>query len=468
MTPDPTLVWLRRDLRLDDHPALSAAAERGGAVIPVFILDPQTEALGAAHRWRLAEGLRAFADALAARGSRLILRRGPALDCLRALARETGAGAVHWSRLYDGASRARDAEVKAALRDDGLVADSFIGALIHEPWEISTKTGGPYKVYSPFARAARARQAPAPIDPPETLRAPHDWPTSEALEAWDLGADMRAGGAVLAEHARVGEDAAAARLGDFLVHDADRYRDDRDRLDRDGCSGLSENLAFGEISPRRIWALASGDMLGGRGIDHFLSEILWREFAYHLIFNTPRLEAGNWREEWDAFPWRGDNDDAERWRRGLTGVDVIDAAMRELYATGTMHNRARMLVASYLTKHLMTHWQVGEAWFRDTLIDWDPAANAMGWQWAAGSGPDASPFFRIFNPETQSDKFDPDGRYRDHWLRGDGAAEFLRAAPRAWGMTADDPRPAPMIVLKDGRARALFAYHAMKSDADAA
>lgn len=466
--PAPTLVWLRRDLRLDDHPALLAAAATGGAVIPVFILDPETEALGAAHRWRLGRAIEALSASLAARGSRLILRRGPALACLRALAAETDARAVHWSRLYDGAARTRDEAVKMALKADGLDARSFNGALIFEPWEIRTRIGGVYKVYSPFARAARAAPAPPPLDAPAMLRAPSRWPASDAAGDWALGADMRGGAAVLAGHAQVGEAAAARRLAEFLHDRVDAYRDGRDRLDRDACSGLSENLAFGEISPRRIWAQATDGFRGGGGIDHFLSEILWREFAYHLILNTPRLEIGNWRTDWDAFPWRGDCADAERWRRGLTGVDVIDAAMRELYATGTMHNRARMLVASYLTKHLMVHWQVGEAWFRDTLIDWDPAANAMGWQWAAGSGPDASPFFRIFNPETQAGKFDPDARYRDHWLRGRGAEEFLCAAPASWNMAATDPRPAAMIDLKAGRARALAAYQAMKSSADAA
>jgi deoxyribodipyrimidine photo-lyase len=466
--PAPTIVWLRRDLRLDDHPALSAAAARGGAVIPVFILDPETEAQGAAHRWRLGEGLEVFATTLAARGSRLILRRGPALDVLRALVAETGAGAVHWSRLYDGAARARDAAVKTALKSDGVDAQSFNGALIHEPWEVRTKTGTFYKVYSPFARAARAMPARAPIDPPEVLRAPARWPGSDALADWALGTDMRAGAAVIAPHARVGEAAAAHRLGAFLETRADAYRDARDFLDRKACSGLSENLALGEISPRRIWAIASDGMRGGRGVEHFLSEVLWRESAYHLIFNTPRIETGNWREEWDAFAWRGDNADAERWRRGQTGVDVVDAAMRELYVTGTMHNRARMLVASYLTKHLMTHWQVGAAWFKHTLIDWDPAANAMGWQWAAGSGPDASPFFRIFNPETQAEKFDPQRRYRDHWLNGKGAAEFFCAAPKMWNLSGQVRRPMPMIDLKEGRTRALSVYQAMKSAAEAA
>jgi deoxyribodipyrimidine photo-lyase len=470
--PDPaypaaTLVWLRRDLRLDDHPALAAAIARGGAVIPVFVLDPETEALGAAHRWRLAASLADLAGRLAAMGSRLILRRGPALPVLRSLIADTGADAAVWSRLYDGAARARDGAVKAALRADGIEARSYNGALIHEPWEVTTQAGGFFKVYSPFARAARARPAPAPIDAPQAIPAPAAWPASDRLADWALGADMNRGGAVLAHATPVGEAAAVERLSAFLDHHAARYRDDRDRLDLTACSGLSAHLAMGEISPRRVWhaAAARVEMLDdARGPEHFLSELLWREFAYHLLFNTPRIEHANWREDWDAFPWRADGPEAERWRRGLTGVDIIDAAMREMYATGLMHNRARMLVASYLTKHLMTHWQVGEAWFRDTLIDWDPAANAMGWQWAAGSGPDASPFFRVFNPETQAAKFDAAHVYRRHWLAGEGARDFLAAAPRSWAMTARDRRPDPAIDLAAGRSRALASYQAMKSD----
>jgi deoxyribodipyrimidine photo-lyase len=470
-----TLVWLRRDLRLDDHPALAAAAASasafapgGGAVIPVFILDPQTEALGRAHRWRLDASLGDLSARLAAIGSRLVLRRGAALPVLRALIAETGAGAVTWSRLYDSAARARDETVKTALREDGIDARSYNGALIFEPWEIRTKTGGIYRVYSPFARAVRAQAIPAPIEAPAALPAPGAWPASETLGDWALGADMDRGGPVIARHARIGEAAATARLSEFLGARAGAYKDTRDRLDRDACSGLSPHLALGEISPRRIWAETCLRTGGEQGPEHFLSEVLWREFAYHLVFNTPRIETDNWREEWDAFAWRDDNPDAERWRRGLTGVDLVDAAMREMYVTGIMHNRARMLVASYLTKHLMTHWRVGEAWFRDTLVDWDPASNAMGWQWAAGSGPDASPFFRIFNPDTQAEKFDPDGAYRRHWLKGAGATAFLAAAPRSWGMAAGDRRPAPVITLKDGRERALAQYQAMKSDGAAA
>ena len=467
----PTLLWLRRDLRLGDNPALTAAIARGGPVLPVFILDPLVEAWGAAPRWRLEASLRDLAARLAAKGSRLILRRGPALETLAALADETGARAATWSRLYDPASRERDAGVKAALRERGLEADSVNGSLLFEPWTVQTGQGGFYKVYTPFWRAVAGRAVDAPLPEPGAIPAPERWPASDALEDWALGRAMRRGAAVAARHAAVGEAAARDRLGAFLETRVAAYAEARDRLDRDGCSRLSENLALGEISARMVWhgGQAALTRAGGAGPETFLKEIVWREFAWHLLYHTPRLQTGNWREEWDAFPWRGDNADAERWRRGMTGEPVIDAAMRELYVTGRMHNRARMLVASYLCKHLMTHWKVGEAWFRDTLTDWDPASNAMGWQWAAGSGPDAAPFFRIFNPATQAEKFDPQRAYRSRWVAelthapGADALSFFDAAPASWGLSPRQPYPAPLIALNSGREAALDAYKTLRS-----
>jgi len=470
----PTIVWFRRDLRLADHPALAAAASEG-PVIPVFVLDPETEALGAAHRWRLGRALERLEAGLHRHHARLILRRGEALETLRLLIAETGARGVVWSRLYDGASRERDARVKAALKADGIEARSFNGSLLFEPWTVETGSGGFYKVYTPYWRAVEGREPPGPVEAP-SLRLPEAWPASLTRGDLALGADMDRGGPVVARYVEAGEDAARERLEAFLAEDVRRYPEARDRLDLDATSGLSDHLAVGEISPRQIWAAAAPMRSGPKGdaVTGFLQEIVWREFAYHLLHHTPEIETENWRSEWDAFPWRGDNADAERWRRGRTGQPVVDAAMRELYVTGTMHNRMRMLTASYLTKHLMTHWRVGEAWFRETLVDWDPASNSMGWQWAAGSGPDASPFFRIFNPETQGKKFDPEGRYRARWVAelnddpGRDALAFFEAIPRSWGMTPSDPYPAPMVDLKRGRERALEAYSDLKSRKDGA
>jgi deoxyribodipyrimidine photo-lyase len=467
----PTLLWLRRDLRLADHPALAAAVAAGGPVIPVFILDPLVEGWGAAAKWRLEQGLAALGSRLADSGSRLVLRRGPALDALRALAVETGARAVCWTRLYDRPTTERDAAVKAALKAGGLEARSFPGHLLHEPWEVATGSGGFYKVYTPFARAAFARPVADPLPEPARLPAPAAWPASDDLAAWGLGRGVNRGAAGLARAARVGEAAARERLEGFLRDGVAAYAARRDRMDMAGTSGLSENLALGEISPRTVWALTRAAAPAGAGAETFLKEIVWREFAWHLLHHSPALADRNWREEWDAFPWRPDNPDAERWRRGVTGEPAIDAAMREMYVTGRMHNRARMLAASYLTKHLLTDWRVGEAWFRDCLTDWDPASNAMGWQWAAGSGPDAAPYFRIFNPATQAERFDPDGRWRRRWVAeiarppGADALRYFAMIPERWGLRPDAPYPAPLVDLKVGRERALAAYRRLRDAA---
>ena len=458
MTQAPVLYWMRRDFRLSDNPALFAAQTR--PVIPVFICDETVTGLGAAPRFRLSRAIAEFGDRLAGQGGRLILRRGDALAVLRALAAETGAGAVMWNRLYDPAARARDTRVKSALRAQGLRVESHNAHLLFEPWTVETGSGGPYRVYSPFWRAVRGRDVAAPLPAPD-LTWPAMWPASDALSDWRFEAGMARGAAVVAGHLSVGAVAAEARLATFIEDKARAYAGDRDRLDRDGTSGLSEPLAYGEISPRRCWQAGFEAMQRGvAGAETFLKELVWREFASHLMFHFPTLAEQSWRREWHRFPWRGDSAEAERWRRGQTGVDVIDAAMRELYVTGRMHNRARMLVASYLTKHLMTDWRVGLDWFAETLTDWDPASNAMGWQWVAGSGPDAAPFFRIFNPETQAAKFDPEGRYRQHWLRGAGARQFGVAAPPGW---RPDPLRPPMIGLAEGRARALAAYRALRA-----
>ena len=463
----PIIYWMRRDFRLADNPALVAASASGRPVIPVFILDEVVETHGAAPKWRLGLAVETFEESLAAQGSRLILRRGPALDVLRALIAETGADEVHWTRLYDPDSRARDEGVKAALKSDGIRAVSHAGHVLHEPWTVETGSGGFYRVYSPFWRAVREKDVGAALAPPR-LTAPATWPTSETLSGWQMGAAMRRGATVVRPYLTLGETAAQARLDHFVAEKIDAYKSKRDFLNQDATSGLSEPLAYGEISARACWRAGWAAMeAGATGAEHFLKELIWRDFATHLVFHTPHITRANWREGWDSFPWREDNADAEAWRRGRTGLPVIDAAMRELYVTGRMHNRARMLVASYLTKHLMTHWKVGLDWFAECLVDWDPASNAMGWQWTAGSGPDAAPYFRIFNPATQAEKFDPDGRYRRKWLAeisdnpGAEARAYFDAIPRNWSMSPSDPYPSePIVGLADGRAQALAAYQA--------
>jgi deoxyribodipyrimidine photo-lyase len=461
----PRLFRFRRDLRLDDNPGLSAAAE-GGPVIPVFILDPETEALGAAAKWRLGLSLADFDARLRAAGSALILRRGDPARVLPELARETGAGAAHWARSYVPETAETDARTKQALERVGVAVMEHRGVLLHEPWAVETGAGGHFKVFTPFAKAAAARGLSACVDAPK-LAAPEDWPKSDKLADWALGAAMNRGAAVVAKYVVVGEEAARTRLDSFLEDPVRDYAQDRDRPDRDGTSGLSENLTYGEISPRRIWH-ASERASGGASA--FRRELLWREFAWHLMWHTPRIARTSWRPEWDAFPWRADNADAEAWRRGMTGEPMVDAGMREMFVTGRMHNRVRMIVASYLTKNLLTHWKVGLDWFADCLTDWDPAANAMNWQWVAGSGPDASPFFRIFNPATQAEKFDPDRAYRRRFLADFGdarpaepALDFFDAAPRSWGLEPGAPPLAPIVDLSDSRKRALAEYERMSA-----
>ncbi|MBL8561613.1 MAG: deoxyribodipyrimidine photo-lyase [Gemmobacter sp.] len=465
MTDAPLILWFRRDLRLADHPMLAAAVASGRAVVPLVILDPETEAIGAAAKWRLGLSIADFAAQLAGLGSQLVLRRGPALAVLEAVLAETGAAGVHWSRAYDPAGIARDSAVKAALKAKGLEAVSHPGFLLHEPWSVETGQGGFYRVYTPYWKAVKDRPIGAALPAPKALRAPERWPASDRLEAWQMGAAMRRGASVCLKYQAVGEAAAARRLADFIAERVDAYKAARDFPGREATSRLSENLTYGEISPRQIWQAGFAAMqAGAAGAEHFLKELVWREFAWHLMYHTPQIAHANWRDEWDGFPWHGENEQAEAWRRGMTGEPFVDAAMREMYVTGTMHNRARMIAASYLTKHLMTHWKIGLDWFADCLTDWDPAANAMGWQWVAGSGPDAAPYFRIFNPEGQAEKFDAEGRYRRRWLAelsrapGEAALDFYAAVPKRWRLDPGAPYPQKLIALEAGRARALEAY----------
>ncbi|AUQ50199.1 deoxyribodipyrimidine photo-lyase PhrB [Phaeobacter inhibens] len=462
----PIIWWVRRDLRLADNPALAAAVAAGVPVIPVFIFDTLDEDLGAAPRFRLGLGLAHLAKELERRGARLILRRGPAQEVLTQLITETGAGAVHWTRAYDPQAIARDTAIKEQLKGQGIAAKSFGGHLLFEPWTVETKTGGMYRVYSPYWKSVRDRDVDGLIAAPARIPAPAQWPASDELDSWQLAAAMRRGADVVAQYCRVGEDAAQARLAEFLDTRVADYKQDRDFPAVDATSGLSENLAWGEISPRRMWHHGLEARRAGKsGAEHFLKEIVWREFAYHLMFHTPHILTRNWRPEWESFRWSEQDDDrVDAWRRGQTGYNFVDAAMRELYVTGKMHNRARMIVASFLTKHMLTHWRIGQQWFEECLVDWDPASNAMGWQWVAGSGPDASPFFRIFNPDGQLDKFDPKGGYQSAWI-AEGQAnppqtalDFYRATPLSWGLSPQDRRASPFVDLKEGRARALEAY----------
>lgn len=467
----PVILWFRRDLRLDDHLALQATLATGRPVIALFIHDETCEGLGAAARWRLGLSVAALARDLAAAGSALILRRGPAFAVLSGLIAETGATAVYWTRYYEPAHIARDTAVKSGLRAMGLIAESFPGALLFEPRTVQTGGGQPYSVFTPFWRAIRARDPGAPVGPPRRIPPPATLPASDDLADWRMGEAMGRGAAIVLPYQSPGGTAALARLDRFLDERLEAYAEARDLPGCDGTSGLSEHLAWGEVSPRRIWrALMAAAALrpgGERAAEKFLSELGWREFAWHLMAHHPQMASAPWRDGWQAFAWRPDNPDAEAWRRGQTGEDFVDAGLREMYVTGRMHNRLRMVVASYLTKHLLTDWRVGLAWFAECLTDWDPAANALGWQWVAGCGPDAAPYFRIFNPRLQAARFDPDGTYAGRFVGMNGnpaplETAYHAAAPKSWGLTPGS-RPAPLIAPEAGRARALDAYQALRT-----
>ncbi|MEM6824505.1 MAG: deoxyribodipyrimidine photo-lyase [Pseudomonadota bacterium] len=465
----PVLYWVRRDFRLADNPALCAAAASGRPVIPVFILDEVAERHGACPKWRLGLGAEAFARSLEGLGSRLIFRRGRAMDVLDELLDETNAESVVWTRAYDPDSVARDTAVKAALKARSIGADSHKGHVLFEPWDVKTGQGGLYRVYTPFWKAVKDREIAGPLAAPDHLAPPASWPKSDDPAAWNLALAMDRGAEVVAQHLCVGEAAARDRLDAFIQTRIDLYKARRDYPADGATSRLSENLTYGEISPRLCWHAGQRAMAEGRaGAEHFLREIVWREFAYHLVFHTPEITTRNWREGWDSFPWNRDatTPDVRRWREGRTGIRFVDAAMREMYVTGHMHNRARMIVGSFLTKHLMSHWKIGLDWFADCLADWDPASNAMGWQWVAGSGPDAAPYFRVFNPETQLEKFDADGAYARAWIaEGQSeppktASDDFRAVPLAWDLDALAAYPEPVITVAAGRKRALAAYEA--------
>ena len=445
----PAIVWFRRDLRLDDHAALRAA--EGRPVIALFIREPGVEALGDAPKFRLHLALESFAKRLAEAGGRLVLRSGEAGTVLNDLVDETGADAVYWQRRYDPDGIATDKAVKAALKERGLTVESFPGFTLTEPVHVLKDDGTPYRVFTPYWKTLTAGDVPDALPPVEKLTSP-DGIASDDLGDWHLTDAMRRGADIVAAHQCVGEEAALDRMLAYReeVGEYERVRND---LGQNATSHLSENLAVGEISPRRIWTA----MKGHTGAEPFLRQLVWRDFAWSLAYHTPELLTGNWRPEWDGFGWRHAPAQLRDWQRGQTGVEIVDAAMRELWVTGRMHNRARMIVASFLTKHLLIDWREGLKWFEHTLTDWDAANNAMGWQWVAGTGPDAAPYFRVFNPDTQGDKFDPDRTYRDKWLN---SADFAKAIPESWGETK--PPKEPIVGLSEGRDRALAAYQAHK------
>ena len=473
----PSLVWFRNDLRLDDQPALAKAIERGEPVIPVYLCSPDEEGrwkMGAASRWWLHQSLSSLTEQLESKGSRLIIREGDALAELERLIEETDASAVYWTRHYEPAAIKRDTEVKAALRKKGIDAESENGQLLFEPWEVQTKEGKPYQVFTAFWKSCLAREEPPePVRMPRAWKSPHRWPSSLKLESlkleptipWDEG--MR-------QEWKPGTVGAQAELKRFLKSCGDAYKTNRDFPSLRGTSRLSPHLHFGEISPRTIWCETRRAMEGrsSEGLETFLKEVGWREFSYHLLYHFPKTPEEPLHQQFSKFPWLNDEHALHSWQRGQTGFPIVDAGMRELWATGWMHNRVRMIVASFLLKDLLIPWQEGAKWFWETLVDADLASNTLGWQWTAGCGADAAPYFRIFNPVLQSAKFDPEGEYIRRWV------PELQKLPTKWlhspweasvgelaraGVQLGTTYPHPIVDHGEARDRALAALKTVSS-----
>ncbi len=443
MSVPPAIVWFSQDLRLGDNPALAGAA--GGPIVPVFIWSPEEEAPwspGAASRWWLRQSLQALDSALGPLGSRLIIRRGPACGALLALAEETGARSVFWNRRYEPAAIARDRNVEKCLREHDIAAQIWPGNVLFEPGTILNRNSKPFQVFTAFWRACLGMREPAEPDPaPTTIPAPGRWPASLTLS--DLHLEPRvdwAGG--LRETWQPGEQVASRQLSAFLDSGLKTYPADRDRPDRRGTSHLSPHLHFGEISARQVWHAVRASRRSRAAIETYLRQIAWREFSYHLLFHLPHTAQEPLRPEFRDFPWQPDPESFRAWTRGMTGYPLVDAGMRELWRTGWMHNRVRMVAASFLVKHLLMPWQKGAEWFWDTLVDADLANNTMGWQWTAGCGADAAPYFRIFNPALQQQKFDPEGAYVRRWVPELSTSRY----------------PRPIVEHKAARERALAAF----------
>ena len=427
MSVAPTLLWFRQDLRLQDNPALAAAVARGGAVVPVYILDDAGEGawpMGGASRWWLHHALTALDASLRERGSRLLFARGDAAGVLREIAKATGAGAVYWNRRYEPAVIARDSAIKTEFAATGLEVKSFNSALLHEPHTIQNKQGKPFQVFTPFWKNCLTLPvAPAVKFTAEQIAGPSAWPRGLELAELELLPKTKWDGGFTTVW-QPGEAGAAARMKKFAARAMDVYADERNLPDRDGTSMLSPWLHFGEIGPRQVWAAVaarskdSGVFPSSNGSRVFLSEIGWREFAHHLLFHFPHTPEQPLRAEFAKFPWAADagGKKLRAWQRGQTGYPIVDAGMRQLWHTGWMHNRVRMVVASFLVKHLRLNWTHGAAWFWDTLADADLASNTLGWQWSAGCGADAAPYFRVFAPVLQGVKFDSEGDYVRRWV----------------------------------------------------
>ena len=460
----PTIIWFRQDLRLADHAALTAAAAKG-PIIPLYILDDETPGswrLGGASRWWLHKSLEDLNNKIP-----LVLRRGRGDDVIAQILSETNASAVHFTRDYAPWSGAVEQRVKNNCEINGVDCHRHGGFLLHEPESIRNGSGEPYKVYTPYSRACFAAGEPRPLKPVPKFEIHATQIKSDKLEDWNLLPTKPDWSGGFSESRKPGEENALGVLGQFLDDGLNDYAEGRDRPDKPSTSRLSAHLHFGEISPYQIWhatrsALAKANGILDRGGEKFLKELLWREFSYHLLHQFPDFPDQPFKPEYADFPWADNSDALKKWQRGQTGYPIVDAGMRELWHTGIMHNRVRMIVASFLIKDLLIPWQTGERWFWDTLVDADIGANSVSWQWVAGCGADASPYYRIFNPVLQGQKFDPEGAYVKKWVPElkDVPHEFIHCP---WDMAPAPKSYSPRIVDHAmARDRALDAFKKIK------
>jgi deoxyribodipyrimidine photo-lyase len=466
------IVWFRRDLRVDDQPALRKAVEEGSAVVPVYIHAPEEEgdwAPGAASRWWLHHSLKNLDARLKSLGSRLILRRGPTLEALFDLCAETGAARIYWNRLLEPSLVARDHKIEEELRSKGKEVSIYHGAGLFQPWQLLKGDSRPYQVFTAFWNNLRSLPVDAPVSfAGSKIRSPGRWPRSLGLR--ELGLLPRVNWSEGINQAWEPSAEGAERLLKRFTRKAlPDYSSGRDLPEREGTSKLSPFLHFGEVSVRRVWHCAAKQTHAMP----FLRQLAWREFAACLLYYFPFTPGKSLRDEFERFAWRKDSENLRAWQKGKTGYPFVDAGMRQLWTTGWMHNRVRMVAASFLVKHLLIDWREGARWFWDTLVDADLANNTMGWQWVAGCGADAAPYFRIFNPVLQGQKFDPQGNYVRRWV------PELARLPAAWihqpwkapaevlreaGVELGRHYPAPVVEHSDSRKRALMAYHRMKVD----
>jgi len=470
MTSRSALVWFRNDLRISDNPALQAAAKSGAPVLALYVLEEAKglRAMGAAWRWWLAGSLRSLSGNLSKLGVSLVLRRGDPRKIIAEIAKDEKIGAAFWNRRYVAAEAKLDVEIEQHLLSQDCAVETFNASLLNEPWDIKSKADGPIRVFTPYYRASEERGNPREVIGDIRKLNAEKAPKSENLDDWNLQPSKPDWAKDMSAAWTRGEDGAKERLEDFLNNALKGYAGHRDRPDIDGTSRLSPYLAHGEISPHQI---AEALQARGRDADKLRAELAWREFSYHLLHHYPDLAQKNFQRRFDAFPWREDNKALKRWQRGLTGYPIVDAGMRQLWRTGWMHNRVRMVCASFLIKHLLLDWRLGEAWFWNTLVDADPANNAASWQWVAGSGADAAPYFRVFNPILQGEKFDPDGAYVRNWIPELAGLpnEFIQkpwtASPielAAAGIELGKTYPASIVDHQEARERALRAFQTLK------